>query len=96
MTDIDNSGLEASSERIEATLKAMNPEVYQQFLRAIETGKWPNGQNLSDEQKATCMEAIIIYEHKHLDENQRTGYVPPKKKPCDSHEPTDEAIRWKS
>lgn len=96
MTDSNIQGLEASSVRIEATLKAMTPDVYQQFLLAIETGRWPNGELLSDEQKATCMEAIIIYEHKHVDESQRTGFVPTKKTPCDTHEPADETIRWES
>ena len=96
MTDSNINGLEASNARIEATLKAMTPDVYQQFLRAIETGRWPNGDLLSAEQRATCMEAIIIYEHKHVDKSQRTGFVPPKKTPCDTHEPADEAIRWES
>lgn len=94
MTDSMGNELDASNARIDATLKAMTPEVYQQFQRAIETGRWPNGQKLTDSQKTTCMEAIIIYEHNYIDKEQRTGFVPPKKPPCDTDTTADEAIRW--
>lgn len=79
-------------------LQAMNDDVYYRFLQAIELGRWPDGQRLTDEQRHTCMQAVIIYEHAHLPEQQRTGFVPPKTEPCadDSHIHTEEKpLFWK-
>ncbi len=56
-------------------IKSMTPEIHASLLRAIELGKWPNGQKLTDEQRDTCFRAIITYEQTHLPENQRTGYI---------------------
>ena len=53
----------------------LNPEIYQNFKRAIEIGKWPDGRVVSDEQKAHCMAAVIAYEQKFVSEDERTGYI---------------------
>jgi uncharacterized protein YeaC (DUF1315 family) len=53
----------------------LTPELVDTFRRAIETGKWPDGRRLSDEQRATCMQAVIAWEHHHLSETERTGYI---------------------
>ena len=76
-------------------LDSLNPEVIARFKRAIERGKWPDGNKLTIEQKETCMRAVIYFEHNQLPENQRTGYVPPKDTPCDSSKDAEETIRWK-
>ncbi|GLS28149.1 YeaC family protein [Marinibactrum halimedae] len=59
-------------------LESIDPTIYQNLKRAVELGKWPNGQVLSQAQRETCMQAIIAYEMKHLSPEARTGYVPPK------------------
>lgn len=59
-------------------LNSLTPDVYDNLKRAVELGKWPNGKLLSAEQKQTCMQAIIAYEHQHLPPHQHTGYIPPK------------------
>ncbi|WP_345415751.1 YeaC family protein [Halioxenophilus aromaticivorans] len=77
-------------------LESLTPEIVQNFRRAIEIGKWPNGVALTKEQKATCMQAVIAYEAKHLPPEQRTGYVPPKQ-PCadeHSHAPSETPLKW--
>ncbi len=56
-------------------IENMNTETYQGLRRAIELGKWPDGQLLSDEQKALCMEAILNWELLHVPPEQRTGYI---------------------
>lgn len=56
-------------------LRNINPEIYQNLKRALELGKWPNGERLTQEQKELCMEAIIVYEAKNLPEQERTGYI---------------------
>lgn len=71
-------------------LSSLTPELVAVFRRSIETGKWPDGRRLSDEQRATCMQAVIAWEHRHLPESERTGYIDKGEKDgdaCDSHDP---------
>ena len=83
---------------IEQTLAALTPEIVDRLRTAVEIGKWPSGQPLSAEQRATCMQAVLIWEHEHLPEKQRTGYIDKGKKTegelCDSdmpaHDPHEE------
>lgn len=59
----------------EQLIAQLTPEMYQNFKRAIEVGKWPDGQLVSDQQKAHCMAAVIAYEQDHVSEEQRVGYI---------------------
>ena len=68
-------------------LSSLNEEIVERFRTAIALGKWPDGRALSDEQRATCMQAVMIWEHEHLPETERTGYVhKPSKTDCETHE----------
>ncbi|WP_075187408.1 YeaC family protein [Teredinibacter haidensis] len=82
--------------KAEEILKTMTPEIYRRFRSAIEVGKWPDGRKLSTEQIETCMQAIITYEGRYVAEIERTGYVPPKKKSCDSTKSNNETntLKW--
>lgn len=55
--------------------RQLTPELYRSFKTALELGKWPDGNPLSREQKSLVLEAIIIYENRHLQEQDRTGYI---------------------
>ena len=57
---------------------SLTPEVYDSFKRAIELGRWPDGRLVTAEQKQTCIQAVIAYEHAKLPKEQHTGYIPPK------------------
>lgn len=86
---------------IDAFTQALSPDIIERFRNAIETGKWPDGRALTKEQRATCMQAVIAYEHHHLDETQRTGYVPPKDSACApednaSEKDSEKALKWTS
>ncbi|MBP0049526.1 DUF1315 family protein [Marinobacterium sp. AK62] len=60
----------------EKMIESMTPEVYQSLRRAVELGKWPNGERLSQEQRETSLRAVIAYEHTHkVAENERVGYI---------------------
>ena len=59
----------------EQLISNITPEIHTALRRAIEIGKWPNGQRLTPEQKELCMEAVINYEHRHLDEHERVGFI---------------------
>lgn len=86
-------------------LNAVDSDIYQRFKTAIEIGRWPNGERLSQEQKSLVMQAIIVYEKNHLAEHERTGYVSRASSSCETHEHSkqkndhdksaDQPIRWK-
>lgn len=56
-------------------IENLNPEIYLRLKQALETGKWPDGSALSDEQKLICMDAILSWEVEHVSPEQRTGYI---------------------
>ena len=56
-------------------ISQLSPEVYGNFKRAIELGKWPDGNKVSSYQKEHCIAAIIAYEKKYLPEKDRVGYI---------------------
>ncbi len=72
---------------------ALTPEIIEKFKTAVEIGKWQDGKKLTPEQVETCMQAIITYEHAHVDETERTAYVPPKATPCAPKDDED-VIKW--
>ena len=60
----------------------MTPQLYRKFQAALETGRWENGVTLTEQQQRVCMQAIIIYEHRHIPESERTGYIIKNKNHC--------------
>lgn len=60
----------------EELIERLDPTVYKSLRRAVELGKWPDGRQISDEQRSICMEAVIYYENRHgMPENERVGYI---------------------
>ncbi|SUD90444.1 YeaC family protein [Psychrobacter phenylpyruvicus] len=59
----------------EDVLAAMTPELVASFRTAIEIGKWPDGNKLTTEQRETCMQAVMIWEHENLPPQERVGYI---------------------
>ena len=68
-------------------LAALTPEVIANFRTAIELSKWPDGRKLTPEQRETCMQAVVMWEHEHLPATEHTGYIhkPKKEDACASH-----------
>lgn len=79
---------------IEQMLAVLNEDIVNRFRTAVEIGKWENGVALTAEQRATCMQAVLAWEHKHLPEEQRTGYIDRGTKQedehCDSHQSSND------
>jgi len=84
-------------------IKSITPEIYENLKRAVELGKWPDGNKLTEPQRDSCLQAIIAWEAKNIaDLTQHTGYVPPKQgsfeMPCETEEPTSvdkpTPIKW--
>ncbi len=70
-----------------ALLERITPEVYTGLKKAVELGKWENGQPLTRAQVEHCLQAVIAYEHHNVPVHRRTGYIKPAGKPnsaCDA------------
>ncbi|WP_461536719.1 YeaC family protein [Spongorhabdus nitratireducens] len=57
------------------TVETMSADVYASLKRAVELGKWPNGERLKPEQVGLCLQTVIAWEQIHAPEEQRTGYM---------------------
>ncbi|MCB1666552.1 MAG: DUF1315 family protein [Pseudomonadales bacterium] len=60
---------------LESLINSITPEIHENLKTAVETGRWANGERLSQEQVEHCMQAIIAYEARHLREDQRIGFI---------------------
>ena len=58
-----------------ALIDSITPETYAALLKAIELGKWADGNRLTQEQKEHVMQAIIAYGEKNLAPEQRVGFI---------------------
>ena len=64
----------ARPESIEQLIDKMNSDVYDSLKLAVEIGKWGDGARLDTQQIDFCMQTIILYESKHLPEQDRVGF----------------------
>ena len=77
-------------------IENMTPEQYRSLRRAVELGKWPDGQKLTPEQKQNAMQAVIAWGERHLPETERVGYIDKGHKAgssCD--DPAESPLNWK-
>ncbi len=51
-------------------IDSITPEAYQRLLYAVETGRWPEGTQLTSEQRDHCMQAVMMYQSVHNDDAQ--------------------------
>lgn len=56
-------------------VEKMTPDIYAKMRRAIESGSWPDGRQLSEQQREDTMQAIIAYDQLNLPEQERTGFI---------------------
>lgn len=83
---------------LQQLLASITPDIYQNLKRAVELGKWPDGNRLSREQRELCIQAVISYEHKHLAPEEHAGYIEPVTHAhCGSHDETEtepKPLKW--
>ena len=60
---------------LERILELVSPEVHAGLQRAVEIGKWDDGTPLTREQRELCLQAVIAWEARHLENEARTGYI---------------------
>ena len=68
MTGPDQKDFYTVSEQLE-------PAIYESFKQALQTGKWPDGRTLTQEQRSLVMESVIVYEAANVAPEQRLGQV---------------------
>ncbi|MDJ0878557.1 MAG: DUF1315 family protein [Halieaceae bacterium] len=56
-------------------VEQITPELYTSFKRALELGRWPDGREMSPEQRSHCLDAVIAYDQLHHAEQDRVGYI---------------------
>lgn len=56
-------------------VSSLTPEIYENLKRAVELGKWPNGERLTPEQREHCLQAVIAYDALHKGEQERVGFI---------------------
>ena len=58
-------------------IENITPEIYENLKQAVELGKWGDGRKLTQEQKETCLAAMIAWEMKNLPEEERMVLLEP-------------------
>lgn len=77
-------------------IDSMTPEVYQNLRRAVELGKWPDGQPLNPQQRENAMQAIIAWGKRHLPEQDQIGFIDKgHKEGDDCDDPAETPLNWK-
>ena len=56
-------------------VEQISPELYATFKRALELGRWPDGREMTPEQRSHCLDAVIAYDQLHNPEDERVGYI---------------------
>jgi len=78
MSDSKQQGFEEffmrRPESVEQLIDEMSSDVYDSLKLAVELGKWNDGVRLDSQQTDFCMQTIILYEAKHLPEEDRIGF----------------------
>ncbi|KAA6051062.1 MULTISPECIES: YeaC family protein [Erwiniaceae] len=58
------------NQELNAMLEAMTPEIYARLATAVETGKWPDGVALTQEQREHCLQLVMLWQARHNDSPQ--------------------------
>ena len=59
----------------EDMVKQISPELYATFKRSLERGRWPDGREMTAEQREHCLQAVIAYDALHKPEQERVGFI---------------------
>ena len=76
-------------------VERLSPQVIEQFRKALELGRWPDGRAVSQEQREHCMQAVIAFEHQHLAATDRVGYIDLGRKANKQSDSEIRNLQWK-
>ncbi|MGX5914183.1 YeaC family protein [Aliidiomarina sp. Khilg15.8] len=54
----------------EQLVASMTPELYERLREAVETGRWPDGNALNDQQREDTLALVMLYQARHLDQTE--------------------------
>ncbi|BBL30484.1 YeaC family protein [Pantoea ananatis] len=57
-------------QQLEAMLEALTPEIYERLVVAVETGKWPDGVALTQQQRDNSLQLLMMWQARHNDAPQ--------------------------
>ncbi|RUO72974.1 YeaC family protein [Idiomarina ramblicola] len=49
---------------------SMNQEIYQRLVQAVETGRWPDGNKLTDEQRENSIQLVMAYQARYANSEE--------------------------
>lgn len=55
---------------VDQLVQSMTQDTYEKLQQAVETGKWPDGRKLTDEQLSSCMQAVMLYQSKVMQSDE--------------------------
>lgn len=61
---------------LQQMLEQLDAAGVENLRRAVEIGRWPNGDQVEQEQRVLCLQALIAWEQTNLPEEERSGYMP--------------------
>lgn len=73
-------------------VESLTPSMVKDLKQAIELGKFPDGQVVSNEQKELMIEATILYDAMKLPQEERTGFIHRKKQTSGIMDDTSDII----
>ena len=76
-------------------IESLTPSMVNDLKQAIELGKFPDGQVVSNEQKELMIEATILYDALKLPEEERIGFIHRKKQASGFTDDTSDIILYK-
>ncbi len=67
--------MEAAPGSLQELLAGMTPEIHSKLKRAVELGRWENGDRLTQEQRDLCLQAVIAYDEMHHAAEEKVGFI---------------------
>ena len=78
-------------------IETMTPEVHRNLKRAVELGKWPDGRQVTAEQRQNALQAVIAWDQLHLETPERVGFIDKGHKAGDScDDPQETLLNWQN
>lgn len=57
-------------------INSMSRDTYDRLVQAVETGRWPDGNKLSDEQRENSLQLIMAYQSRFIPSDQHMSIGP--------------------
>lgn len=54
----------------EQLVESMSEALYLRLSEAVETGRWPDGNPLTEQQRADSLSLVMMYQARHLDQHE--------------------------